>query len=332
MSAVTVPDGKGGFVADFTPQAEAALQRFADAGMHLVKSTDPIASWPDAPRLRRLTLPRTERRHCHESKAATPGSSAHGQLFEAAHTEGVLGPAALQALDVVDLGAQIQAGLGVTVDDVQASEVVLVTMMPDDSGSIRRGQRATPCATATTWCSTRCWPASSRTACSPTPATSTATCSIPTGRSRTRCAMTTANYDPDLGTPLYDQAVVLLGTVIAKAQEFAGNGVSGAHRHAAHHRRRRLPLDPARAQGRRGAGQGHARRGEPHRRGDGHQRRHHRLPRGVPRDGHRGPLDPHAGQSAQEIRRAFQVFSQSAVRASQGAAGFSRTVLGGFGA
>lgn len=46
MSAVTVPDGKGGFAADFTPQAEAALQRFADAGMHLVKSTDPLAAWP----------------------------------------------------------------------------------------------------------------------------------------------------------------------------------------------------------------------------------------------------------------------------------------------
>src|SRR5689334_10661377 len=46
MSAVTVPDGKGGFVADFTPQAEAAFQRFADAGMHLVRSTDPIDAWP----------------------------------------------------------------------------------------------------------------------------------------------------------------------------------------------------------------------------------------------------------------------------------------------
>jgi nicotinamidase-related amidase len=46
MSSVTVPDGKGGFAADFTPQAEAAFQRFADAGMHLVKSTDPVESWP----------------------------------------------------------------------------------------------------------------------------------------------------------------------------------------------------------------------------------------------------------------------------------------------
>jgi nicotinamidase-related amidase len=47
MSAVTVPDGKGGFAADFTPQAEDALRRFADAGMHVVRSTDPIDSWPD---------------------------------------------------------------------------------------------------------------------------------------------------------------------------------------------------------------------------------------------------------------------------------------------
>lgn len=46
MSAVTVPDASGGYAVDFTAQAEAALQRFADAGMHLVRSTDPLASWP----------------------------------------------------------------------------------------------------------------------------------------------------------------------------------------------------------------------------------------------------------------------------------------------
>jgi len=47
MSAVTVPDGSGGFIADFTQQAEEAHQRFADAGMNLVKSTDPIEDWLD---------------------------------------------------------------------------------------------------------------------------------------------------------------------------------------------------------------------------------------------------------------------------------------------
>jgi nicotinamidase-related amidase len=49
MSAVAVPDPSdpGQFLADFTPEAEAALQSFRDAGMHVVRSTDPIESWPD---------------------------------------------------------------------------------------------------------------------------------------------------------------------------------------------------------------------------------------------------------------------------------------------
>ncbi len=40
-SPVVVPD-----VVDFTEQADAAFQRFADAGMHVVQSTDDLASWP----------------------------------------------------------------------------------------------------------------------------------------------------------------------------------------------------------------------------------------------------------------------------------------------
>ena len=53
-----------------------------------------------------------------------------------ARRKGALSAKSLNALDVVDVGAQIQAGLGVTIDDVAASEVVLLTMMPDDSASI----------------------------------------------------------------------------------------------------------------------------------------------------------------------------------------------------
>jgi nicotinamidase-related amidase len=40
-SPVVVPD-----VVDFTDEANAAFQRFADAGMHVVRSTDPIFTWP----------------------------------------------------------------------------------------------------------------------------------------------------------------------------------------------------------------------------------------------------------------------------------------------
>jgi nicotinamidase-related amidase len=39
-SPVVVPG-----IVDFTPQADAAFQRFANAGMHLIKSTDPIQNW-----------------------------------------------------------------------------------------------------------------------------------------------------------------------------------------------------------------------------------------------------------------------------------------------
>lgn len=49
MSAVAVPDGKGGFVADFTPQAEEAIKKFEDAGMHVVESTIPMDQWEGFP-------------------------------------------------------------------------------------------------------------------------------------------------------------------------------------------------------------------------------------------------------------------------------------------
>jgi len=58
-------------------------------------------------------------------------------LLNTAVAEGNLSPEAYQALTIEDLGAQIQAGLGIDVDDVDASAVVLVTVQPDDSGSIR---------------------------------------------------------------------------------------------------------------------------------------------------------------------------------------------------
>lgn len=49
MSAVTVPDGQGGFVADFTDDAAVALDKFAAAGMHVVDSTTPIGNWSEIP-------------------------------------------------------------------------------------------------------------------------------------------------------------------------------------------------------------------------------------------------------------------------------------------
>jgi hypothetical protein len=41
-----VRDPEGEIVTDFTPQTEMAFERFADAGMRLVDSTEPISRWP----------------------------------------------------------------------------------------------------------------------------------------------------------------------------------------------------------------------------------------------------------------------------------------------
>lgn len=45
MSSVVVPDGHGGYLADFTEQAESALTGFQNAGMHVVQSTTPMDEW-----------------------------------------------------------------------------------------------------------------------------------------------------------------------------------------------------------------------------------------------------------------------------------------------
>ncbi len=46
MSCVAVPDPRGGFAVDFTGRTEKAFERFAAAGVHLVRSTEPLDSWP----------------------------------------------------------------------------------------------------------------------------------------------------------------------------------------------------------------------------------------------------------------------------------------------
>lgn len=146
-------------------------------------------------------------------------------LFNNAYDEGLLSTTALQALDVTDLGVQIQAGLGIDVDDVMASEVVLVTVMPDDSASIRYGKNVQAVR-------------GGHNAVLDTLASCPQKDQIlihnrylnghvlyPYCFLNRAERMTPQNYNPRLGTPLYDQTLVLLGTVLAKAQEFSDNGV-----------------------------------------------------------------------------------------------------------
>jgi len=246
------------------------------------------------------------------------------QLLDDAHQAGTLSARSLATLDVVDVGAQIQAGLGVTIDDVAASEVVLVTMMPDDSHSIAgagntdvvrdghnyvidalRGSKQSGEVLAHT-------------------RYLNGFVLTPYIALDNAVKMTVANYNPSLGTPLYDQTTVLLGTVIAKATELAQAGIAvrtvtliitdGGDYGSARCKAADVKaiVDDMLAQ------ENHIVAAMGISDGTTDFKAVFRA-MGIP---DKWILTP--SNSSTEIRRAFQVFSQSAVRASQGAS------LGGF--
>ena len=46
-TSIVVKDEKGNVLFDYGPDADAAFDKFRDAGMHVVSSTDPLDTWPD---------------------------------------------------------------------------------------------------------------------------------------------------------------------------------------------------------------------------------------------------------------------------------------------
>lgn len=253
-------------------------------------------------------------------------------LFQTAHDDGLLSAASLQALNVIDIGAQIQAGLGIDVDDVMSSEVVLVTIMPDDSGSIRfSGNSATVSAGHNTVLD----------ALGSSPQRDNILIHnrylngfvlYPYCPLSQAVRMDSHNYDPNQGTPLYEQTIVLLGTVLAKAQEFADNGVpvrtvtliitDGADEHS-HNRRaqdvKTIVGDMLRSETHIVAAMGI----------DDGSTDFRQVFREM---GLRDEWILTPGNSHKDICKAFHIFSQSAVRVSQSAAHFSQASGGGFGA
>jgi hypothetical protein len=254
------------------------------------------------------------------------------QLFQAAADDGLLSPAARAVLDVPDLGAQIQAGLGVTVDDVESSEVVLCTIMPDDSGSIRFAGNAAVVRDGHNLVLDALVASKQRDSILSHTRYLNGKVLHPYCLVAHAQRMTAKNYDPCLGTPLYDQTVVLLGTVLAKAQEFAASGVpvrtvtllitDGADESSVRAKAadvKAIVRDMAMAEGHIVAAMGIDDGHTPFRdvfRAMGIEDRWILVPKNDP----------------SEIRRGFLLFSQSAVRASQGGASFSRTAAGGFAA
>ena len=252
-------------------------------------------------------------------------------LFQSASEEGLLSSTSLQALDVNDIGAQIQAGLGIDVDDVMASEVVLVTIMPDDSGSIRFASNSQ---------AVRGGHNSVLDALMASPQQDNILIHnrylngyvlYPYCPLSQAVRMTRENYDPHLGTPLYDQTLVLLGTVLAKAQDFADNGVPV----------RTVTLiitDGADAGSVRADASTVASVVQDMLRSENHIIAAMGIDDGGCTDfrqvfqqmGIRNEWILTPGNSDGEIRKAFQVFSQSAVRVSQSSTNFNQTFGGGF--
>jgi len=256
-------------------------------------------------------------------------SSQVNNLFSAATAEGALSPQALQSLNVIDLGAQIQAGLGVSVDDIPASEVVLVTMLIDDSGSIRFASNAQLVRDGHNLVLDSLSDSKQKDSILGHTRYLNGTVLYPYVLIDQAVRMDSQNFDPMGGTPLYEQSLVTLGTVLAKTQEFAQSGVASrsvtiiiTDGNDEHSRKRAIDVQAVVK--------------------DMLMQESHIIAAMGIDDGRtdfravftemgledRWILTP--GNNPSDIRRAFQLFSQSAVRASQSAANFSKTAGGGF--
>lgn len=249
------------------------------------------------------------------------------ELLKEAHEQGALSSTALSTLDVVDVGVQIQAGLGVHVDDVTASEVVLLTMMPDDSSSISTAGNTAAVRDGHNLVLEALTASKQSGEVLAHTRYLNGHVLFPYGALDHAVRMSPKNYDPRLGTPLYDQTAVLLGTVVAKAQELTSAGIAvrtvtliisdGADYGSKRCRAadvRALVADLLAQENHVVAAMGIS---------DGSTDFHKVFGEmGIPA---RWILTPSG--SASEIRRAFQVFSRSAVAMGGGAT----VALGGFG-
>ena len=253
-------------------------------------------------------------------------------LLRRARDEGELSPESFDALTLnADIGAQIQAALGVVPDDVPAAEVVLVTVMPDDSGSIASAGNEQHVRDGHNGVLDALLGSAQRDGVLAHTRYLNGTVLFPYRRLADAERMTPQNYAANLGTPLYDQTVVLLGTVVAKAKEFEDAGVpvrtvtlivtDGADCHSVRHDAkavRSIVRDMLRRETHIVAGLGISDGATDFRavfRG-----------MGIPDEWILTPA-----HSAADIRAAFHVFSRSAVRASQSAHAFSQAAFGGFG-
>jgi len=253
------------------------------------------------------------------------------QLFENAWEEGNISDQSKNALAVMDYGNEIQNALGCTVDSFQASEAVLVTVMPDDSGSIDAAGNAQAVRDGHNMVLDSLRAAKQKDDILVHARYLNGTVLYPYVTLEQAVEMDELNYCHFFGTPLYDQTVLLLGTILAKQQEFQDSGVpvrtitllitDGEDLHS----RRAKPAmvrsiveDMLASENHIIAAMGVESRGVDFRE--------------VFREmGIRDNWILTPGDDPASIRSAFRMFSRSAAQASQSAASFSQSSYGGFG-
>lgn len=253
-------------------------------------------------------------------------------LFKGAVQSGELSGMAVSNLNIRDIGAEIQAGLGVAPDDVPASEVTLVTGLYDDSGSIRFvAGNAQAVRDGHNGLLDALGASKQSTGILVLARYLNGTLLYPYSTLAQAVRMDSHNFDPMGGTPLYDQTAVALATAVAKMKEFSDNGVPA--------RSITVIVTDGHDEGSRKQTASSLR---PVIEELLHTEAHIIAGMGINDGltdfkqvfGEMGIRDEWIltpGNSPSEIRKAFQLVSRSAVRASQTAGGFSQTAAGGFG-
>lgn len=259
-------------------------------------------------------------------------SSQAAQFVQEALESGLLSQAGHDALHVIDVGEQITAALGAPAMDTSASEVVLVELLIDDSGSIRMVSGNTEAVREGHNTLLEALKGSKQ------GDGVQVHCRYLNGKILypfvtlgSAPEMDQRNYNPQGGTPLYDQTLVILATLVAKATDFANNGIpvrtvtviitdgadTGSRATAA--QVAKVVKDLLKQENHIICGMGID---------DGSTDfKKVFADMGIPAE---WVLTP--GNSPSEIRKAFAVVSKSAVRASQSAASFSKAAGGGFAA
>ncbi len=252
-------------------------------------------------------------------------------LFANAQQEGELSAQTMNVINKIpNMGAKIKANLGINMQDVPASDVVLVSLLIDDSGSIQSANNEQLVRDGYNLVLESLLAAKQKNNILITVQYLNGTVLFPYVLLQDAVRMDATNYRANGGTPLYDKTVEMLTTVLAKTRESYEDGTparsitliitDGEDVHSRHN----TAADVAVLTKEMLSKEDHiiATMGVDNGSTDF---RKIFADMGIQ---DKWVLTP--GNNPKEIRQAFQMFSQSAVRASQTAANIAG--LGGFGA